>query len=164
MPSLNQILYNVYSDGTNLYGKEPAHFYIVNLLLNFNIIANLGLMSPLLFVLSPIVKEKDLAKEEMERIIKEADLKPKKKNKAKKNENDKLETNEATEAETNEAGKGEGVVDDAVECVGLIELCAVLCGMYCWIGVSSMQPHKEERFLAFVYPSKLITHLILFFA
>ncbi|CAH7668169.1 Alg9-like mannosyltransferase family-domain-containing protein, partial [Phakopsora pachyrhizi] len=50
---LNILLYNVFpsqsNGGPNLYGTEPAHFYILNLLLNFNIVLPLALLSiPLL--------------------------------------------------------------------------------------------------------------------
>ncbi|KAK0198830.1 glycosyltransferase family 22 protein [Armillaria mellea] len=42
----NIVRYNVFSDrGPNLYGTEPWNFYILNLLLNFNVLAPFALLS-----------------------------------------------------------------------------------------------------------------------
>lgn len=50
---LNIVLYNVFGggdgSGSELYGTEPASFYAVNLLLNFNVAAALAALSPLLY-------------------------------------------------------------------------------------------------------------------
>lgn len=51
-PALNIVRYNLFSEGgPDLYGSEPIHFYLLNLCLNFNILALLALASgPALFV------------------------------------------------------------------------------------------------------------------
>jgi alpha-1,2-mannosyltransferase len=55
---LNIVLYNVFAGpgrGPNIYGTEPWHFYIRNLLLNFNIWFILALLSLPLFLLSKLL-------------------------------------------------------------------------------------------------------------
>ncbi|OQR85604.1 alpha mannosyltransferase [Achlya hypogyna] len=37
LPAVNIVLYNVVSAGSELYGVEPASYYVVNLFLNFNV-------------------------------------------------------------------------------------------------------------------------------
>lgn len=45
-PTLNILLYNMFtSHGANLYGTEPWYFYLLNLLLNFNIVFSLAVAS-----------------------------------------------------------------------------------------------------------------------
>ena len=53
IPSLNQIIYNVMNDGTQRYGVEPWFFYLLNLTLNFNVVAALALVCPMVLVLRP---------------------------------------------------------------------------------------------------------------
>ena len=51
--SLNQIVYNVMNDGTQRYGVEPWFFYLQNLVLNFNVVAGLALIAPLVLLIRP---------------------------------------------------------------------------------------------------------------
>jgi len=45
-PSLNIVMYNMFSRfGPDLYGTEPASYYVANLFLNFNVFAPLALLS-----------------------------------------------------------------------------------------------------------------------
>jgi len=45
---LNIVRYNVLSGGSELYGTEPWHFYVLNLLLNWNLVVPLALLGLLL--------------------------------------------------------------------------------------------------------------------
>lgn len=48
---INIVLYNVFSSrGPELYGREPFHFYFVNLFLNFNLVFLVVLLAPMLMV------------------------------------------------------------------------------------------------------------------
>jgi alpha-1,2-mannosyltransferase len=48
---LNIVLYNVFtSHGPNLYGIEPLSYYLLNGMLNFNLLFLLALAAPLLLV------------------------------------------------------------------------------------------------------------------
>ncbi|CAK4609742.1 hypothetical protein LEN26_014853 [Aphanomyces euteiches] len=55
LPALNIVLYNVLSSGSELYGTEPWHYYVQNLLLNFNVAAILAFMSFPVLVLPLLV-------------------------------------------------------------------------------------------------------------
>ena len=58
-PSLNIVLYNVISGhGPELYGTEPWHFYILNGILNFNLVFVLVLSSPVIAGLSYVLRHK----------------------------------------------------------------------------------------------------------
>lgn len=49
---LNLIIYNVFSShGPNLYGVEPASFYVINGFLNFNLIWIMALITPIMIVI-----------------------------------------------------------------------------------------------------------------
>lgn len=48
---LNIVFYNVFStNGPDLYGTEPAYFYLFNLFLNFNLVLLFALVAGPLFV------------------------------------------------------------------------------------------------------------------
>jgi alpha-1,2-mannosyltransferase len=99
---LNIVLYNIFSEpgrGPDIYGTEPWHFYIRNLLLNFNIWFILAMVSLPLFVLH------------------------------------KLLSSRRESAQT-----------------GLRTIVSML-PFYLWLGIFSLQPHKEERFMFPAYPA-----------
>jgi alpha-1,2-mannosyltransferase len=108
-PTLNIVMYNVFSDsGPELYGTEPATFYLSNLFLNFNFLLPLALLSlPGLFITS-LVNYRQLGKSQQ---------KPK-------------------EGETNP----------------YTLLTLRLLPFYIWLGILTLQPHKEERFFFPAYP------------
>ncbi|KAF9055820.1 asparagine-linked glycosylation 9 protein isoform a [Panaeolus papilionaceus] len=105
----NIIKYNIFggSDrGPNLYGTEPWNFYLLNLVLNFNCILPLSLISlPALFV-TYFVDRRRL-----------------------------------------------GLVSPNSNQSSPFTILALrLAPLYLWIGILSLQPHKEERFMFPVYP------------
>ncbi|CAG0901536.1 unnamed protein product, partial [Darwinula stevensoni] len=94
-PALNIVLYNVFRGGSELYGTEPWTYYIVNGLLNFNVVFLLGLLAlPLAMLIEHL---------------------------------------------TGAGGR-------------TIPYPLAFLGLYLWLGVFLVQPHKEERFLYPVYP------------
>jgi alpha-1,2-mannosyltransferase len=99
---LNIILYNIFSGpgkGPNIYGTEPWHFYIRNLLLNFNIWFILAMLLLPLFMLQKFLSRSSTA--------------------------------------------------------GLTDLRTIIfmSPFYLWLGVFSLQSHKEERFMYPAYPA-----------
>lgn len=99
---LNIVLYNVFSGpgrGPDIYGTEPWHFYIRNLLLNFNIWFVLAVAALPLFVLQKLF-----------------------------------------------SGSGGGVQTG-------LRTVIFMSPFYLWLGIFSLQPHKEERFMYPAYPA-----------
>jgi alpha-1,2-mannosyltransferase len=94
---LNIVLYNVFSGGSkgpNIYGVEPWHFYIRNLLLNFNVWFILALGAIPLLLLQHIFGGRSISR---------------------------------------------GVT--------------FASPFYLWLGIFTLQPHKEERFMYPAYPA-----------
>ncbi|KAG8839943.1 mannosyltransferase [Serendipita sp. 411] len=105
----NIISYNIFGGaerGPDLYGTEPWHFYLFNLVLNFNVLVGLALFSlPALLITSRV----DYAR---------------------------LGTNKPSEYETSP-----------------FSILAIrLAPFYLWLGILSLQSHKEERFMFPIYP------------
>ncbi|KAI0319029.1 asparagine-linked glycosylation 9 protein isoform a [Amylostereum chailletii] len=105
----NIVKYNVFPDaarGPGLYGTEPWYFYILNLLLNFNILTPLALISlPALFVTYKFDRKR-------------------------------LGTNLLSSEEAS-----------PFTLLGMR-----LLPLYVWMGILTLQAHKEERFMFPVYP------------
>ncbi|GJJ13352.1 hypothetical protein Clacol_007604 [Clathrus columnatus] len=105
----NIIKYNIFGGserGPDLYGSEPFSFYFLNLLLNFNVLLPLALLSLPSLLITHLVDRKRL-------------------------------------------GFSKPGIDQSSPTI----LVAVrLLPMYLWIGVLSVQPHKEERFMFPIYP------------
>jgi len=63
---LNIVLYNVFSSGSkgpNIYGIEPWHFYVRNLVLNFNSWFVLAIAATPLFLLQHVVRQSTLSRQ-----------------------------------------------------------------------------------------------------
>lgn len=97
---LNIVLYNVFSSkGPDLYGTEPWHFYVRNLILNFHVWFLLALVSLPLLVLQHYTGSKGAMRTSWLRGI------------------------------------------------------TFLLPFYLWLGIFTLQPHKEERFMYPAYPA-----------
>ncbi|KAG8833676.1 mannosyltransferase, partial [Serendipita sp. 399] len=105
----NIIYYNIFGGterGPELYGTEPWHFYLSNLVLNFNVLVGLALLSlPALVITSRV-------------------------------DRNRLGTNKPSDYETSP----------------YLLLSIRLAPFYLWLGILSLQPHKEERFMFPIYP------------
>ncbi|OCK75708.1 glycosyltransferase family 22 protein [Lepidopterella palustris CBS 459.81] len=98
----NIVLYNVFSGankGPNIYGTEPWHFYIRNLLLNFNIWFVLAIVAFPLLLLQHFSRTQSVSRQTLLR--------------------------------------------------GLV----FVTPFYFWLGIFTLQPHKEERFMYPAYPA-----------
>jgi alpha-1,2-mannosyltransferase len=128
-------------EGSNLYGIEPASFFAVNLLLNFNVLAVLAALSP--FALAALWRGRSAL---------EAKLKA---------------DDDARDALASAAGGGGGEReaeqlqelaradnDDLLHAgtPALAKLLACLAQLWFWFAVMSARPHKEERFMFVVFP------------
>ncbi|KIN08435.1 glycosyltransferase family 22 protein [Oidiodendron maius Zn] len=103
---LNIVLYNIFSGpgrGPEIFGTEPWHFYIRNLLLNFNIWFILATVALPVFTLQKIFSRSPAPHEG-------------------------------------------GII------TGLRSV-IFMSPFYLWLGIFSLQPHKEERFMYPVYPA-----------
>ena len=99
---LNIILYNVFSGsskGPNIYGIEPWHFYVRNLILNFNVWFLLALITFPLLIFQHFLRRQSVSKQTLLR--------------------------------------------------GLV----FATPLYLWLGIFTLQPHKEERFMYPAYPA-----------
>lgn len=105
----NIIRYNILNDdpsrGPELYGTEPWYFYLLNLVLNFNIMLPLALASLPALLITRQVDFKRL-----------------------------------------------GPKPGPDESSPYVMLFTRLAPMYLWLGILSLQPHKEERFMFPIYP------------
>lgn len=98
---LNIVLYNVFGGsgkGPNIYGTEPWHFYIRNLILNFNLWFVLALVSLPLTLLQYAIRGQAPARQSVIRTV------------------------------------------------------TFTLPFYLWLGIFTLQPHKEERFMYPAYP------------
>jgi len=98
---LNIVLYNIFSGegrGPEIYGTEPWHFYIRNLLLNFNIWFVLAISALPLFALQKIFGSRERGS------------------------------------------------------VTALRSIVFMAPFYIWLGIFTVQPHKEERFMYPAYP------------
>jgi len=68
-PIWNIFAYNAKSGGDELYGIEPLSYYIKNLLLNFNLVAMLGVLSLPLLLLKTLTKNKNNTTSSMEILV-----------------------------------------------------------------------------------------------
>ncbi|KAI6153875.1 glycosyltransferase family 22 protein [Pisolithus tinctorius] len=105
----NIVRYNIFGGaqrGPDLYGTSPWHFYITNLLLNFNILLILALASLPSLLISYFVDKKRLGNQK------------------------------------SSPGRSSPFTVLALR----------LVPSYLWIGILSMQAHKEERFMYPIYP------------
>jgi alpha-1,2-mannosyltransferase len=103
---LNIVLYNIFSGpgrGPEIFGTEPWHFYIRNLLLNFNIWFILAAAALPVFLLQKLFYR-------------------------------------------SHSSHGGGVI------TGLRSI-IFMSPFYLWLGIFSLQPHKEERFMYPMYPA-----------
>ncbi|KAI0049268.1 glycosyltransferase family 22 protein [Auriscalpium vulgare] len=105
----NIVKYNVFPDavrGPGLYGTSPWYFYVLNLLLNFNIVVPLALISlPALYITYRVDRRRL------------------------------------------------GVYTVSSETSSPFTLLALrLVPFYIWLGILTVQPHKEERFMYPAYP------------
>ncbi|KAF2195273.1 glycosyltransferase family 22 protein [Zopfia rhizophila CBS 207.26] len=99
---LNIVLYNVFSGGgkgPNIYGVEPWHFYVRNLILNFNAWFFLAIGALPLLLSQHFVRQKSISKQTLFRSI------------------------------------------------------VFVTPFYLWLGIFTLQPHKEERFMYPAYPA-----------
>ncbi|KAF0697914.1 Aste57867_11446 [Aphanomyces stellatus] len=58
LPAFNIVLYNVVSSGSELYGTEPWHYYLQNLVLNFNVATALALAALPIMLLTPLARQR----------------------------------------------------------------------------------------------------------
>ncbi|EJD54569.1 glycosyltransferase family 22 protein [Auricularia subglabra TFB-10046 SS5] len=128
---LNIITYNIFGGserGPDLYGTEPASFYILNLLLNFNTLALLALFSlPALAI--TYAHDNKRVEAGFIRIFHHA------------------LSNKAKAAGQSAPSQRELEVSSAYTM-----LAVRLAPFYLWLGVLSAQAHKEERFMFPAYP------------
>lgn len=128
---LNIVLYNVFGGrerGPDLYGTEPASFYILNLLLNFNILLPLALGAlPALAITYRYDRKRVEAG--FVRIYAHA---------------------LATKAKAD--GKVAPTQSSLPVSSAYTMLAVRLAPLYLWLGVLTAQPHKEERFMFPAYP------------
>ncbi|PSN64318.1 hypothetical protein BS50DRAFT_602058 [Corynespora cassiicola Philippines] len=99
---LNIVLYNVFSGGSrgpNIYGVEPWHFYIRNLVLNFNVWFFFAVAALPLVLFQHLIRQKAVSRQTLLR--------------------------------------------------GLV----FVTPFYLWLGIFTLQPHKEERFMYPAYPA-----------
>ncbi|KAL4062977.1 glycosyltransferase family 22 protein [Scleroderma yunnanense] len=105
----NIVRYNIFGGaerGPDLYGTSPWHFYIINLLLNFNVLVVLALVSLPSLLATYFVDNRRLGGQK-----------------------------------TNSCGSSPFTI-----------LTLRLLPFYLWVGILTLQPHKEERFMFPVYP------------
>jgi alpha-1,2-mannosyltransferase len=121
----NIFAYNAAGGGDELYGVEPASYYIKNLLLNLTLVAPLAMPALPLLILSRIYKSKSTTttseKQEQEHEKQEQRL---------------LNDKEEEEKETS----------------NWWDLVSILSSFYLWLLILVPRPHKEERFLFPIYP------------
>jgi len=124
-------------EGSNLYGVEPASFFAVNLLLNFNVLAVLALLSPLALLALWRGRRALEAKQRADEAARAA----------------LAAAGEAREAEQlQELARAD---DDDLLHAGepvFTTLLACLAQLWLWFAVMSARPHKEERFMFVVFP------------
>jgi alpha-1,2-mannosyltransferase len=97
----NIVAYNVFSDsskGPNIYGTEPWHYYLRNLILNFTVWLPLALLAAPLILIQYFLRHQTVSKQSYFRNL------------------------------------------------------TIVAPFYLWLGVFTLQPHKEERFMYPAYP------------
>ncbi|KAH7105027.1 glycosyltransferase family 22 protein [Auriculariales sp. MPI-PUGE-AT-0066] len=126
---LNIVLYNVFGGkerGPELYGTEPASFYILNLLLNFNILLPLALASLPALTLTYMF-DRERVEAGFIRIF-------------------------AQSVATTKKTTTSAVMKAMNVSSAYTTLAVRLAPLYLWLGVLTAQPHKEERFMFPAYP------------
>jgi len=111
--------------GPELYGTEPPTFYFQNLLLNFNIVTPLALLSLPALCVTYFVDRKRLGGPTVVSAPKEKDAEDEGKPLKKTN---------------------------LFQSSSFVLLGMRLAPFYLWLGILTMQPHKEERFMFPAYP------------
>lgn len=130
----NIIKYNIFggsSRGPELYGTEPWHFYLLNLLLNFNIAAPLALAALPALVLTYFIDRSRLSLP----VDRNGDIV------------DSTTDDSALKDHKPAFGKRHGS-----ESSPYTLLTYRLMPFYVWFAVLTVQPHKEERFMFPIYP------------
>lgn len=125
----NIISYNIFGGsqrGPDLYGTEPWHFYILNLVLNFNVLALLALLSLPALAITHLIDYSRVAMMFSLPALSlnyPIDLR-------------KIGLKKHTDQESSP----------------FFLLAIRLAPFYLWLGVLSLQAHKEERFMFPIYP------------
>jgi hypothetical protein len=130
--------YNVFtSHGPDLYGTEPASFYLLNGLLNFNVAFPAALaVIPLQLLLACLLRREPLTEPRHPLLLTQV--------------SDKRKTLSCSGASPTRRSGSSSPPTHSVMCIG------VQCGLYLWLAVFWSQPHKEERFF---FPSYPLSHV-----
>ncbi len=124
----NIISYNIFGGaqrGPELYGTEPPTFYFQNLLLNFNIVTPLALLSLPALCVTYFVDRKRLGGPTVVSVPKEKDVE--------------------------DEGKPLKKIN-LFQSSSFVLFGIRLAPFYLWFGILTLQPHKEERFMFPAYP------------
>jgi alpha-1,2-mannosyltransferase len=124
----NIILYNAFGhggggQGSNLYGVEPASYFVANLALNFNVIAVAALASPLALLALYLLRTTPGGGRAA-----------------------------APSQSSSPRPAGQGGNDDDDDDFPFDWALAALSQLWFWFVIMSTRPHKEERFMFVVYP------------
>jgi len=139
-PIWNIFAYNAQSGGDELYGIEPLSYYVKNLLLNFNLVAVLGIVSGPMLVMTEVGR----------RMFPTWSLSMLFSN----NDDDDCGGDNDDNGDGTNHNKRNNHDDDDGDASMDTKTTAmlVLLPMYLWMAIVLPRPHKEERFLFPIYP------------